>query len=201
MAEPILIAKAAVMLLTDEKARKGLGWVIVAILSPVIVVAALLCSLGSGASSHNASAVRLCFQDSEIPAEVPAEYRARVEGMRACFAELDEAIAAIESNMEDGDSLDSIRVKAVFFTLYFGVEGPDAGLFAGCFAASEDRTRTVTETDDDGNEAEVEETYTVYVPIEDMDTVYANIAASLGIEITEVRKSNADSVYGLIVNS
>ena len=31
-----------------------------------------------------------------------------------------------------------------------------------------------------------------------MATVYANIAASLGIEITEEQKSNADNVYSLI---
>ena len=198
MAEPILMAKAAAMLLTNEKTRKGIGWIIVAILSPFIVLAALLCSLGSGASGHNVSAVRLCFQDSQIPAGVPAEYRACVEEMRACLAELDAAIAAIESNMEDGDSLDPIRVKAVFFTLYFGVDAPDTGRFAGCFAASEERTRTVTETDEEGNETEVEETYTAYVPIEDMDTVYTNITAALGVEITEVQKSNVDNVYGII---
>ena len=44
----------------------------------------------------------------------------------------------------------------------------------------------------------MEQTYTVAVPIEDMATVYANIAASLGIEITEEQKSNADNVYSLI---
>ena len=198
MADPILIAKAAAALLTDEKPRKGIGWIIAAIFSPVIVVAALLLSLGSGAASHNVSAVRLCFQDGDIPDEVPTEYRACVEEMRACFAELDGAITEIESNMEDGGSLDPIRVKAVFFVLSFGGDAPDAGQFAGCFVNSELRTRTVTETDEEGNETEVEQTYTVYVPIADMDTVYANIAAALGVEITEVQKSNADNVYGLI---
>ncbi len=67
-----------------------------------------------------------------------------------------------------------------------------------CFASSEIRTRTVTETAEDGTEIEVEQTYTVFVPIEDMDTVYANLAASLGVEITEDQKNNADSVYSLI---
>ena len=192
------MVKAAAMLLTNEKTRKGISWIIVAILSPVIVLVALLCSLGSGASSHNVSAVQLCFQNSQIPAGVPAEYRACVEEMRACLAELDATIAAIESNMEDGGSLDPIRVKAVFFTLYFGAEAPDIGQFAGCFATSEERTRTVTETDEESNETEVEETYTAYVPIGDMDTVYASITAALGVEITEVQKSNADNVYSLI---
>ena len=198
MADPVLIAKAAATLLTDEKARKRVGWVIVAIFSPIIVVVALLCSLGSGAVSHNISAAQLCFQDGPLPDNIPAEYRVCIEEMRACLADLDEIIADIESNMEDGGSLDPIRVKAVFYTLYFGGEIPSASQFANCFVDSEIRTRTVTETDDEGNEIEVEQTYTVYVPIEDMDTVYANIEASLGVSITEEQKSNADNVYSLI---
>ena len=198
MAYPVIIAKAAAALLSNEKTRKGVGWIIVAILSPIIMVVALLVALGSGAASHNINAVQLCFQDGEIPDEVPAEYQAYIEEARAYFAELDGVIADIESNMENGDSLDPIRVKAVFLSLYLGGETPDAGRFAGCFAASETRTRTVTETDEEGNEVEVEQEYTVYVPIGDMDTVYANLAAVLGIEITEAEKSNADNVYSLI---
>ena len=31
------VAKAAAMLLTNEKTRKGLGWILVAIFSPVIL--------------------------------------------------------------------------------------------------------------------------------------------------------------------
>ena len=201
MVNPVVIVKAAAALLTNEKTRKGLGWIAVAIFSPVIVLAALLCALGSGASSHNTNVAQLCFQNGFLSLGIPAEFRECIKEMRTCFAELDGAIADIESNMEDGGSLDPIRVKAVFFALYFGGEAPDAGQFAGCFAASEERTRTVTETDEDGNETEAEQTYTVAVPIEDMDTVYANIAAALGVEITEKQKANAGSVYDLISNS
>ena len=42
------IAKAAAMLLTNEKARKGVGWILVAVFSPVILLIALLCAIGSG---------------------------------------------------------------------------------------------------------------------------------------------------------
>ena len=46
MAAPVaLLAKAATLALTDEKTRKGIGWCIVAILSPIIVLFALLCSV------------------------------------------------------------------------------------------------------------------------------------------------------------
>ena len=59
MADPVTIARIG-LLLGDEQNRKRLGWVIAAILSPIIVVAALLCVLGSGAVSHNISAAQLC---------------------------------------------------------------------------------------------------------------------------------------------
>lgn len=198
MVNSALVAKAAAMLLTNEKARKGVGWAIAAILSPVIVVVALLCVLGSGAVSHNISAAQLCFQEGGIPADVPAEYRVCIEQTRASFAELDGIMADIQSNMEDGHSLDPIWVKAVFFSLYFGGEAPPLAQFAHCFAASETRTETVTEKDESGNDIEVERIYNVFVPIEDMAKVYANLAASLGVEITEEQKTNADSVYSLI---
>ncbi len=38
MANPALLAKAAVIVLTDEKARKAVGWVLVAVLSPIILL-------------------------------------------------------------------------------------------------------------------------------------------------------------------
>lgn len=200
MADPVTIAKVAATLLSNEKARKGIGWAIVAILSPIIVVLALLCALGSGAVSHNISAAQICFQDGPLPADTPAVYRVCIEQMRAHFAELDEAIADINAMVEDEDagSLDPIRVKAVFFSLYFGGDAPLTSQFAHCFAASEIRTRTVTETDEEGNEIEVEQTYNVAIPIEDMATVYSHIAASLDVEITEEQKANADNVYSLI---
>ena len=198
MVDPVTVAKATVTLLSNEKTRKGIGWVVVVILSPIIVVMALLCVLGSGTVDHNISAAQLCFQDGPLPDNIPAEYRVCIEATREHFAELDEAIAAIQSNMEDGNSLDPIRVKAVFFSLYFGGEAPPIAQFAHCFATSEIRTRTVTTTDEDGNEIQVEQIYTVAIPIEDMATVYANLTASLGVEISEEQKANADSVYSLI---
>ena len=198
MVDPVLVAKAAATLLTNEKARKGVGWVLVAILSPIIVLVALLCSLGSGAVDHNISAAQLCFQTGPIPADIPAEYRICIEQTRANFAELDAVIADIQSNMDEGNSLDPIRVKAVFFSLYFGVEAPPVSQFAHCFAASETRTETVTEKDEDGNDVEVERIYNVFVPIEDMGTVYSHIAASLGVTATEEQRANADNVYSLV---
>ena len=192
------MAKAAAALLSNEKTRKGMGWAVAAVLSPIILVLALLCVLGSGAVDHNISAAQLCFGNGEIPAEVPAEYRVCNYQTRTSFAELDQIIADIQSNMEEGNSLDATRIKAVFFSLYFGGEAPPLTQFAHCFVTSEIRTRTVTEQDGDGNDIEVEQTYTVFTPITDLDTVYAHITASLSVTATEEQKSNADNVYSLI---
>ena len=54
-----MIAKAAATVLSNEKLRKGVGWTLVAILSPIIVLIALLCSIGSGGADHNNHAVSI----------------------------------------------------------------------------------------------------------------------------------------------
>ncbi len=86
MADPILLAKAAAAVLSDERGRKAVGWVIAAILSPVIVLIAFLCALGSGTASHNVSAAELCFHGGTIPADTPEEYRVYIEDMRSSFS-------------------------------------------------------------------------------------------------------------------
>ena len=198
MANPALIAKAAVIILTDEKAQKAVGWTLVAILSPLILLIAFLCSLGSGATEHNITAVELCFYDTiGIPAETPEEYRLCIEAMRASFAQLDIAIAAINENTEEETSLDDIRVKAIFYALYFGAGSHgDAQSFADCFVTWEERIRTVLVEGSDPPE-ETEETYSAAIPIEDLGTVWQNIAA-MGVTPTAEQRSNADSIYNLI---
>ena len=198
MANPALIAKAAAIILTDEKARKAVGWTLVAILSPLILLIAFLCALGSGATEHNITAVELCFYDTiGIPAETPEEYRLCIEAMRASFAQLDIAIAAINENTEEETSLDDILVKAIFYALYFGAGSHrDAQSFADCFVTWEERIRTVLVEGSDPPE-ETEETYSAAIPIEDLGTVWQNIAA-MGVTPTAEQRSNADSIYNLI---
>ena len=198
MANPALIAKAAAIILTDEKARKAVGWTLVAILSPLILLIAFLCALGSGATEHNITAVELCFYDTiAIPTETPEEYRLCIEAMRASFAQLDIAIAAINENTEEETSLDDIRVKAIFYALYFGAGSHgDAQSFADCFVTWEERIRTVLVEGSDPPE-ETEETYSAAIPIEDLGTVWQNIAA-MGVTPTAEQRSNADSIYNLI---
>ena len=94
------VAKAAAMLLTNEKTRKGLGWILVAIFSPVILLIALLCSLGSGGAEHNNYSVEACFYGAEFSAEVPAEFRYHIEEMRSAFSLLDSAVSSANGQMD-----------------------------------------------------------------------------------------------------
>lgn len=56
-----MIAKAAATALSNEKLRKGIGWGLVAVLSPVILLIAALCSIGTGGADHNNQAVAAAF--------------------------------------------------------------------------------------------------------------------------------------------
>ena len=193
--------KAALLALTDEGARKKIGWVLVAVLSPVIVLIALLCSLASGGAEHNVSVVELCFRGGALPADTPVEYQMYIQEMRNSFSQLDTLIEETNGMTENAESLDAIRIKAVFYALYFGTDDPEAQagqMFLDCFITWEERTRTVTTEDEDGNEVEQEETYMVAVPISNLETVWSNVAALTGAVIPEEQRANADSIYNLI---
>lgn len=91
------IAKAAIGVLSNEKTRKAAGWVLVAILSPIILLIAAFCSILGGSADHNSSILDLCFYGGTLPADIPAEYRAYIEDMQASFTLLDERIAEINT--------------------------------------------------------------------------------------------------------
>ena len=196
MAVPVAaIAKAAAALLSNEKARKTVGWVIAAVLSPVILLVVLICCLVSGTADHNNSAVDLAFHGGAISTQVPAEYRQYIEDMRGSFSDLDNAVSAITPMMESG-SIDTTRMKAIFYSLFFGAEHlrmnqNDYREFADAFVRYEERTRTVT----DGEGNETEETDTVAIPISDLNAVYGNLESTLGRTITEENRINAAQIY------
>lgn len=117
--------------------------------------------------------------------------------MRRSFTLLDSAIDAVNDMTENSDSLDGIRVKAVFYAIFFGEDAPSRRAhkrFVDCFVTYEERTRTVT--DEDGTETE--ESYTVAIPVMDMVEVYSNIENTLHLEISAEQKSNADSIHNLV---
>lgn len=201
MAAPALVLKAAASILANEKSRKAVGWVLIAVLSPIILLLAFFCTTFSGGAEHNRTVVDLCFRGGAVPEGAPAEYQAYIQEMRDSFALLDAAMQAVEGQMEEGDGLDDVRVKAVFFALYFGADDPAAHAgqaFVDCFVTYEERTRTVTTVDEDGNEVETQETYTVAVPISDLQEIYQNIGQLTGTEVTPEQQANADSVYNIV---
>jgi murein DD-endopeptidase MepM/ murein hydrolase activator NlpD len=197
MADPTTIGlavKAAATALSDERLRKTIGWITAAILSPLILIIIFICGLLSGTADHNNTAVELCFNGGTISDSVPENYRGYIEDMRNSFILLEDSIASLNAEMEDGDSLDPVRVKATFYSLFFGVESPsrlEHRKFAGCFVAYEARSRTVT--NDDGTLSE--EAYTVAVPVRELPGVYMNIALAMGMAITDEDQANASEIY------
>ena len=209
MTTAAVIAKAATVL-SSEKGRKAVGWILVAALSPLLLIIALLCSLGSGSAGHNNAAVDASFYGGSFSEKVPAEYRTYVTQMRSAFSVLDASISSVNAEMENG-SLDPIRIKAIFYALCFGDSAPGqraANRFVECFYTTEERTREVAvlgedgepALDDDGEPITEEETYTVALPCS-LATAYANLAAELGRAITDDDMENIAYIYKRIAGS
>lgn len=198
-----VIAKAAATVLSNEKLRKGIGWVLVAVLSPLILIIAVICSLATGGADHNNQAVAATFYGSGYSSEVPAEFRYHIEGMRTAFSLLDSAVSSANGQMDSGNGLDPIRVKAVFYALCFGEDAPSrraANRFVECFYTTETRTRTVEVVNEDGTVTTQEETYTVAIPLS-LYQAYANLEAQLGRTITDDDKSNINHIYTMIAGA
>ena len=189
MAAPaaIIIVKASLAAATDKRVRTAILSVVAAVLMPfILIIAVILCAL-SGAANHNTAAVRQTFHGGYVSAQMPTEYRNYIEQMQSSFRELDGIISEINS-MAEGGTVDAYRVKAIFYSLFFGAAQAGAGsyhTFVDCFVDYEERE------DDEGN------LYTVAIPISNLETVYANLSATLGREITLENKSNAQRIYTL----
>ena len=129
-------------------------------------------------------------------------FRSHIEDMRTAFSLLDSAVASENVRTEGGNSLDLIRVKAVFYALCFGDDAPSrraANHFVKCFYTWETRTRTVEVESEDGTVTSTEE-YTVAVPVS-LHQAYANLEAELGRTITEDDKSNINHIYTMIAGT
>ena len=189
MAAPatIIIVKASLAAATDKRVRTAILSVVAAVLMPfILIIAVILCAL-SGAANHNTAAVRETFHGGYVSAQMPTEYRNYIEQMQSSFRELDGIISEINS-MAEGGTVDAYRVKAIFYSLFFGAAQAGAGsyhTFVDCFVDYEERE------DDEGN------LYTVAIPISNLETVYANLSATLGREITLENESNAQRIYTL----
>lgn len=114
MAVSPMLIKVAAALLTSEKGRKGVGFLLIAIFAPVILIAAILCSATSGGADHNNLAVEASFYGISFTDSVPAEFRTHITDMQSAFSFLDSAVAEANATMTDGNRLDPIQVKAIF---------------------------------------------------------------------------------------
>ena len=195
----MLAVKAALAAASDRRTRKAAGVLLAAVLTPFLLIVVVILSLLSGTAQHNDSAVDLCFNGGSVSAQVPAEYREYIEDMRDSFSALDGAVSELAPQIESG-GIDVTRVKAVFYSLYFGqrdaapISRLTARKFVSCFVRYEKRTRTVT--DDNGKERQ--ETYTVAVPLSDLGEIYGNLENVLGRTVVEENKVNAQRIYSYV---
>ena len=198
----VVIARTAAAVLSSDKGRKTVGWIAVAALSPLVLLIALLCSVGVGSAAHNNAAVDACFYGGTFTEQVPDEYRGHITDMQTAFSVLDTTVASVNAEMEEG-SLDPVRIKAVFYALCFGEEAPSrraANRFVECFYTTEERTSTVEAPDEEGNMVVTEESYTVAIPCP-LTTAYINLAEELGREITEDDMKNIAYIYERIAGT
>ena len=196
------LARLAAAVLSTEKGRKTVGWVIAAILSPLILLAAFLCSFGTAAVEHNNFAVSASFYGPAFTDKIPTEYKDHITEMRTAFSLLDSAVAAVNAKAESG-GLDPLQVKAVFYALCFGDDAPTrraAANFVECFYRLEERTDTTTDVLEDGTVVVQTTVYYVAVPLP-LETVYEKLAAWRGEPVTEEDKANAAHIYSMVVGS
>lgn len=190
MAAPaaVLLVKAGLAAAGDKRARNAVLSVAAAILLPfVLILMVLLCAL-SGTAQHNVSAVKETFHGGILSSGMPAEYRAYIRNMRDSFTDLDGVLEEI-NEIAEGE-VDGYRVKAVFYSLFFGADQPrmnreDYREFADCFVRYEERE------DEEGT------LYTVAVPVTDLEMVYAELSAVLGRTVTAENRANAQRIYVL----
>ena len=196
------LARLAAAVLSTEKGRKTVGWVIAAILSPLILLAAFLCSFGTAAVEHNNFAVSASFYGPAFTDKIPTEYKDHITEMRTAFSLLDSAVAAVNAKAESG-GLDPLQVKAVFYALCFGEDAPTrraAANFVECFYRLEERTDTTTDVLEDGTVVVQTTVYYVAIPLP-LETVYEKLAAWRGEPVTEEDKANAAHIYSMVVGS
>ena len=193
------IAKAAALVLSNEKTRKALGWTIVAILSPLILIIVVIVSLLSATTQHNNAAVDVVFNGGAIPISTMVDYSDHIYAFQSNLVTLDYAIAGVNAEMESG-SLDSAMVKSNYYSQCFGDAGlslssSDARAFVDCFVRYETRTRQVENGTDSetGETLYTEEEYTVAIPASTYEA-HSNLAA-LGYPVTSALSENAHAIY------
>ena len=187
MAEALSMAiavKAAVAATTDKRTWKTVGIIVCSALMLVLLPLIIIMSLMSGGADHNREYAKIAFSGSPVPNDIDSEYAGYILKMQEAFSRLDAYINSINQEITEPEkSLDPIRIKAVFYSLYFGTDfsGLDDDMFSAfvnCFVY----------TDDAGNLSAIKE----------MDEAYISISQLIGRAITESDKQNINGTYLLI---
>ncbi len=181
MADPATIAmaaKTAIALATDKNTWKVIGVIIGAAVALILLPLLLIMSLLGGGAEQNKSTAEIVFKGGAIPSSYSAEYRDYVVKMQEAFAKIDAEITTKNAELTES-GLDDIRIKAVFYSLYFGQDfsNLDDQFFIDFVAA-------FTET----NGAD-------HKPIADLNIIYSNLSTLIGREITETEKANINNLY------
>ena len=187
MADPAsvaLVLKAAATAAVDKRTWKTVAIIVCTVFVIMLLPLIAIMSLLSGGAEHNREYARIAFSGGPIPNGADPKYAGYILKMQEAFARLDVYINTINEEITDPeDSLDPIRIKAVFYALYFGTDfsGLDDDFysaFVNCFFR----------IDGAGNLSAIKE----------MDEIYGAIELLIGRVITEVEKQNANSTYLLI---
>lgn len=187
------LVKAGIAALNDPKSRKIIGGILIAILSPLILLVALLCCLGSGTAQHNQAMVDALFYGDSLSPGAPMEVQEEFDRISRTFAQIDSQIAALNQDVEGG-GLDPTQIKAAYYAMCLKDSTVTDDEVVRCFYTLETRTRTITTTDAEGNEIESEDEYTVVVP-KSLNASYFSLAAYLDHEITADDLGNIQAIY------
>ena len=208
-----LAVKAGAAALKDKRTWTVLGTILCAFFVPFILILMVILSMADGAAEHNRSSVLCCFYPGmAISTAAPAEFVAHITAMRNCFAAIDAAVATLEIDPDDG-TLDVVRIKAICYGLFYEQDTPaldaaSALAFAENFVTYEERTREVEvpETTPAPEEGEEEpppepetETYMAVIPIKNLQTIFQNVARSLGRSISLQDQSKCMEIYYIVV--
>lgn len=187
------IIKAGTAALNDPKGRKVIGGILIAVLSPIILLVALLCCLGSGTAQHNQAMVNALFYGGSLSPGAPLEVQENFQRVSKIFAQIDSQVAALNQDVEGGE-LDPVQIKAAYYTMCLKGNVVTADEATHCFYTLETRTRSITTLDEEGNEIESEEEYTVVVP-KSLNASCSSLAAYLGREVTADDLGNIQAIY------
>ena len=193
MVDPALIVRAGAALMADRDTRNRAGQALALVLSPLALLAALLCCLAAGAE-HNAGTADLCFLGGPMPEGADSAYVQNVMDMRESFIRLDEVLEQVQSLTASGAGLDAIRVKAAFFVLCFGAADlppspEEAGTFVDCFLRY--KTSMEVQWDEAGSATLVEVVMAAPLPLSD---AYAALAG-LGYAVDGQTEEDIQEVY------